>query len=78
MGTPAVPTSHPDNQKAALQGGGGGGDADQAQYFQQPPYVQHTPAHRPSNSPMESILHTFDTWSKKAEAITNNVWHNRM
>ncbi|QCD96865.1 GEM-like protein 5 [Vigna unguiculata] len=76
MGTPAVPSSHPDNKKAALQSGGGGGQPQPVQYYQQHPYVQHSPVEKPSNSPMESILHMFDTWSKKAEATAHNVWHN--
>ncbi|BAT84741.1 hypothetical protein LR48_Vigan03g172700 [Vigna angularis] len=76
MGTPAVPSSHPDNKKAALQSGGSGGQPLPVQYYQQHPYVQHSPVDKPSNSPMESILHMFDTWSKKAEATAHNVWHN--
>ncbi|WVZ07129.1 hypothetical protein V8G54_020475 [Vigna mungo] len=76
MGTPAVPSSHPDNKKAALQSGGSGGQPLPVQYYQQHPYVQHSPVEKPSNSPMESILHMFDTWSKKAEATAHNVWHN--
>lgn len=76
MGTPAVPSSHPDNKKAALH------EPPQVQYYQhqhdqQHPYVQHSPVEKPSNSPMESILHMFDSWSKKAEATANNIWHNR-
>ena len=76
MGTPAVPSSHPDNKKAALQSGGGG-QPQPVQYYQQHPFVQHSPVEKPSNSPMESILHMFDSWSKKAEATAHNVWHNR-
>ncbi|KAK7290545.1 hypothetical protein RIF29_05045 [Crotalaria pallida] len=78
MGTPAEPSTHPDNRKAALQSEKQSQPQTQPQpqYFQQP-YVQHCPAaHKPSNSPMESILHMFDSWSKKAETTANNVWHN--
>ncbi|XP_004493008.1 GEM-like protein 5 [Cicer arietinum] len=73
MGAPAVPSSHPDNKKAAVQTG----QQPQFQYYQHDhPYVQHSPVDKPSNSPMESILHMFDSWSKKAEATANNIWHN--
>ena len=71
MGQPAVPTCHPDNKKAALWGAG-----DQAQYHHHP-YVQFNPVEK-SNSPMESILHKFNSWSHKAENMANNIWHNRM
>lgn len=82
MGAPAVPSSHPDNKKAALQTGSQS-DKQQQQppqvhyYNNDQPYVQHTPVGKPSNSPMESILHMFDSWSKKAELTAHNVWHNR-
>ncbi|CAJ2672351.1 unnamed protein product [Trifolium pratense] len=79
MGAPAVPSSHPDNKKAALQTPSTHEEQQQSQvqYYQQDhPYVQHSPVQKPSNSPMESILHMFDSWSKKAEATANNVWHN--
>jgi hypothetical protein len=78
MGAPAVPSSHPDNKKAALQTPSAHEQQPQVQYYQQDhPYVQHSPVQKPSNSPMESILHMFDSWSKKAEATANNIWHNR-
>lgn len=70
MGAPAVPTCHPDNKKAALWGAG-----DQAQYHHYP-YIQHTPVEKPSNSPMESILNVFNSWSNKAETKANNIWEN--
>ncbi|CAK8542706.1 unnamed protein product [Lathyrus sativus] len=77
MGAPAIPSSHPDNKKAALQTDTQPPQQPQVQYYQQDhPYVQHTPVEKPSNSPMESILHMFDSWSKKAEATANNIWHN--
>ncbi|KAI4350458.1 hypothetical protein L6164_004912 [Bauhinia variegata] len=63
MGTPAVPTSHPDNQREASQS-------------HTHPYVQQTPTQKPSDSPKESILRALDSWSKKAEITANNVWHN--
>lgn len=78
MGAPAVPSSHPDNKKAALQTASADGQGQpQVHYYQQDhPYVQHSPVDKPSSSPMESILHMFDSWSKKAEATANNIWHN--
>lgn len=79
MGAPAVPSSHPDNKKAALQTASADGQGQPAQvhYYQQGhPYVQHSPVDKPGGSPMESILHMFDSWSKKAEATANNIWHN--
>ncbi|KAK6256212.1 GRAM domain - like 8 [Theobroma cacao] len=70
MGAPAVPTCHPDNKKAALWGAG-----DQAQYHHHP-YVQYSPIEKSSNSPMESILQVFNSWSHKTETLANNIWHN--
>lgn len=72
MGTPAVPTCHPDNKKAALWGAAAG---DQAQYYHQP-YLQYAPVEKPNGSPMESILSVFNTWTNKAETLGNNIWHN--
>lgn len=70
MGTPAVPTCHPNNQKAATWDAG-----DQPQNHH--PYVQHTPVQKPANSPMESVLRKFNSWSTKAETTAHNIWHNR-
>lgn len=70
MGAPAVPTCHPDNKKAAMWGAG-----DQAQHFHHP-YLQYSPVEKSSNSPMESMLQHFNTWSHKAETMANNIWHN--
>ncbi|GLT81617.1 hypothetical protein SLE2022_000580 [Rubroshorea leprosula] len=72
MGAPAVPTCHPDNKKAALWGAAA---TDQAQYFHHP-YLQYSPIEKSNGSPMESILHVFNTWTNKAETMANNVWHN--
>ncbi|XP_057732187.1 GEM-like protein 5 [Arachis stenosperma] len=76
MGKPAVPSSHPDNKKAAVEGAPS--EEPGVQYYhQQHPYVQHSPLDKPpSTSPMESILNMFDSWSKKAELAANNIWHN--
>ncbi|MED6219504.1 hypothetical protein PIB30_036377 [Stylosanthes scabra] len=74
MGRPAVPSSHPDNKKAAVEGAPS--EEPQLHYYHHP-YVQHTPIDKPpSTSPMESILNMFDSWSKKAEVAANNIWHN--
>lgn len=73
MGHPAVPTCHPANKKAALWGA----PSDQAQQFHYP-YLQYSPIDKSnSNSPMESMLHVFNSWSNKAESLANNIWHNR-
>ncbi|KAM2107069.1 hypothetical protein ACFX1Q_024093 [Malus domestica] len=70
MGHPAVPTSHPDNKKAALWGAAG---TEQAQN----PYLQYKPHDKSNNtSPMESMLHVFNSWTNKAESMANNIWHN--
>ncbi|KAH6766566.1 GRAM domain family protein [Perilla frutescens var. hirtella] len=73
MGTPAVPTCHPNNQKAALWG-----VADQKEYQNHhQPYVQYTPIERNTNSgPFDSVLQKFNSWSAKAETTANNIWHN--
>ncbi|CAK9183696.1 unnamed protein product [Ilex paraguariensis] len=72
MGAPAVPTCHPNNQKAALWSVD---DQHQFQYHHYP-YLQYTPIEKPSSSPMASVLQKFNTWSSKAEASANNIWHN--
>ncbi|KAL3829441.1 hypothetical protein ACJIZ3_018243 [Penstemon smallii] len=72
MGTPAVPTCHPNNQKAALWG-----VADQKDYQNHhQPYVQYTPIERSSNRPFDSVLQKFNSWSAKAESTAHNIWHN--
>ncbi|CAL0322741.1 unnamed protein product [Lupinus luteus] len=79
MGMPAEPTSHPDNRKAALQSGTNEKQQhqpqDQYQYHPNP-YVQNSPVEKPSSTPVQSILHSVDFWSKKAGTVANNVWHN--
>ncbi|XP_048128183.1 GEM-like protein 5 isoform X2 [Rhodamnia argentea] len=74
MGTPAVPTIHPDNKKAAFWGA----TEAQAQSHHHP-YLQYNPIERSSGSsgrPMENILHMFNSWSHKAENVATNVWQN--
>ncbi|KAJ9709592.1 hypothetical protein PVL29_001193 [Vitis rotundifolia] len=70
MGAPAVPTVHPDNQKAALW------RADEHQQIYHQPYVQYSPVEKPSNNPFEPVIQTFNSWSRKAETIARNIWHN--
>lgn len=73
MGTPAVPTCHPNNQKAALWG-----VADQKDYQNHhQPYIQYNPINTNTNS-SGSVLQKFNSWSAKAEVTANNIWHNRM
>ncbi|KAK9276919.1 hypothetical protein L1049_006457 [Liquidambar formosana] len=70
MGAPAVPTVHPDNKKAALWNAG-----DHQQVYHQP-YLQYSPVDKPSNNPLEPVIHLFNSWSRKAETIARNIWHN--
>lgn len=74
MGPPAVPTVHPDNQRAAQWKAGE--NQQQLYYLDQQPYVIYTPVERNSNSPFESVAQMFNTWSRKAETIGRNMWHN--
>jgi hypothetical protein len=66
MGAPAAPTVHLDNQKAALWTA-----ADHQ------PYVIYSRVDKPSSNPLEPVIHMFNTWSRKAETIASNIWHNR-
>ncbi|CAI0555732.1 unnamed protein product [Linum tenue] len=73
MGAPAAPSSHPDNQKAAAFWG----QYNNAHHQQQQhPYLVYSPAEKPAGSPMESILHVFNSWTNKAETLGNNIWNN--
>ncbi|KAL3526255.1 hypothetical protein ACH5RR_010911 [Cinchona calisaya] len=70
--TPAVPTLQPNNQKAALWGTG-----DQYEYqYHHYPYLHYTPLHDSSSSSSSSVIRKFNSWSRKAEANANNIWHN--
>lgn len=71
MGAPAVPSAHPDNQKAASW------NAENRQQIYHQPYVEYSPIDKPSNNPLEPVIHAFNTWSTKAETIARNIWHNR-
>lgn len=70
MGAPAVPSAHPDNQKAASW------NAENHQQIYHQPYVEYSPIDKPSNNPLEPVIHAFNTWSAKAETIARNIWHN--
>uniref|UniRef100_A0A7N0UVH5 GRAM domain-containing protein n=1 Tax=Kalanchoe fedtschenkoi TaxID=63787 RepID=A0A7N0UVH5_KALFE len=70
MGAPAVPTVHPDNQKAALWNAG-----DQQQ-VQHQPYLLYTPVEKPPNNPLESVVQMFHSWSSKTETVARNIWHH--
>ncbi|CAM8950946.1 unnamed protein product [Rhodiola kirilowii] len=70
MGVPAVPTVHPDNQKAALW------TAGDHQQIQHQPYVMYSPVEKPAHNPLESVVQMFNTWSTKTETVARNIWHN--
>lgn len=75
MGAPANPTSHPDNQIAALWRAGD----HQQLYFeqqQQQPYLVYSPVEKPPGNPFEAVANMFSTWSRKAETIGHNIWNN--
>ncbi|KAH0643069.1 hypothetical protein KY290_034673 [Solanum tuberosum] len=71
MGPPAIPTSHPDNQKAALWRA-----EDQREEFQPLPYVVYSSIDKSSNNPLESVVNVFNSWSNRAENIGRNIWYN--
>jgi len=70
MGPPAAPAAHPQNREAAMWQSRAGDD-------EPPPYVlESVPLQRSNASPMEHILDYFNTWTKKAEELSSNIWHN--
>ncbi|KAJ3671822.1 hypothetical protein LUZ60_007901 [Juncus effusus] len=72
MGPPAAPSAHPQNQVAAQWKAR---DSDE----EAPPYVLREPLqqnYKPNASPMEHILDYFNTWTKRAEELASNIWHN--
>ncbi|KAK4380396.1 hypothetical protein RND71_002258 [Anisodus tanguticus] len=72
MGPPAVPTTHPDNQKAALWK-----TEDKRHDFQsQQPYLVYSPVVKSNSNPLDSVAHVLNSWSNKAETIGRNVWRN--
>jgi len=72
MGPPAVPTVHPDNQKAAMWSA-----ADHQQFFQSNhPYLQYSPVEKPTNNPFEHVVNMFSSWCTTAETIARNIWQN--
>ncbi|XP_024012630.1 GEM-like protein 5 [Eutrema salsugineum] len=71
MGAPAAPVAHPDNQQAAAWVAG---DNQQKPYQ---PYIVYTPLeHPPTNNPLEPVMGMFHSWSRKAETVARNLWHN--
>ncbi|XP_020245388.1 LOW QUALITY PROTEIN: GEM-like protein 5 [Asparagus officinalis] len=44
--------------------------------LQHVPLAARTSASASHQSPMENILGAFDSWTKKAETLASNVWHN--
>ncbi|KAF3786978.1 GEM-like protein 5 [Nymphaea thermarum] len=77
MGAPAEPSAHPQNQKAAHWAPVAGEDLQEQQQQQRAPYpyVVQSPVQKP-NSAMDTALHKFNKWSKKAEALASNIWLN--
>lgn len=73
MGAPAAPTVHPDNQQAALWQA-----QTPHQYYhnQQQPYVVYSPVEKPADNPFEYVVNMFNSWSRGAEEIGRNIWHN--
>lgn len=72
MGQPAIPTKHPDNQKAALWNAG-----DHQQFHhEQSPYLVYSPVEKPVTNPLEPVINLFNTWTNKADSISRNIWHN--
>ncbi|XP_057779052.1 GEM-like protein 5 [Salvia miltiorrhiza] len=72
MGAPAAPTVHPGNQQAAQWQGAG---SQQPHQIQQP-YVVFAPVEKPADNPLEHVVSLFNSWTRKAEDISRNVWHN--
>ncbi|CDP15741.1 unnamed protein product [Coffea canephora] len=66
MAQPAAPTTHPDNQRAASW----------RAEDQQHPYVVYSPVEKPSDNPLESVVHIFNCWSYRAETVAKNIWYN--
>lgn len=72
MGPPAVPTAHPDNQKASKWSA-----ADQQQFFQSNhPYLQRSPVEKPTNNPCEDVVNMFNSWGTTAETTARNIRHH--
>ncbi|KAL6983987.1 hypothetical protein U1Q18_017363 [Sarracenia purpurea var. burkii] len=72
MGPPAVPTVHPDNQKAGTWSA-----ADHQLYFHQHhPYLQYSPIDKSNNNPLESVIHMFNFRSREAETMARNIWQH--
>lgn len=68
MGAPAAPSAHSQNQEAATWTATK--DLTPNSYIVQPSPVRH------SKCPMNSVLHCFNKWIKKAENSASEVWNN--
>lgn len=67
MGYPAVPTVHPDNQKAATWNAGD----------HHHPYLIYSPLDKPpTNNPLDPLVRKFHAWTTQAETLAQNIWHN--
>ncbi|KAK8706499.1 hypothetical protein V6N13_050061 [Hibiscus sabdariffa] len=71
MGPPATPVAHPDNQKAAASWVAG-----DHQRIYELPYLVYSPAEKPTPNSFELAINVFNTWSRKAETVARNIWHN--
>lgn len=69
MGAPAAPSAHPHNQEAAMW------TAPMENPTPSSYIVKPSPVHH-SKNPLESVLHSFNKWTKKAENLASNVWTN--
>lgn len=76
MGSPANPASHPDNQMAATWRADDHQRLFYTQQQQQSPYVVYSPTERPPSNPFESVANVLNTWSRRAEDVSRNIWHN--
>ncbi|KAM0859255.1 hypothetical protein ACQ4PT_047325 [Festuca glaucescens] len=75
MGPPAAPGAHPENQQAA-QWTASRGDQELPPYVITGEPVQARRTEKEKDSPMEHILDFFNTWSRKAEELSSNIWLN--
>ncbi|KAE8724969.1 GEM-like protein 5 [Hibiscus syriacus] len=72
MGPPATPVSHPDNQKAAASWTAG----DHQRVYELPYLVYSPEPEKPAPNSFELAINVFNGWSRKAETVARNIWHN--
>uniref|UniRef100_A0ACD5Z4E9 Uncharacterized protein n=1 Tax=Avena sativa TaxID=4498 RepID=A0ACD5Z4E9_AVESA len=75
MGPPAAPGAHPENQQAA-KWTASHGDQELPPYVIMGEPVSARRTEQEKDSPMEHILDFFNTWSRKAEELSSNIWLN--